>query len=182
MTTDTYYSLGKAYGNQKRYMQALLAFDSAEKLSPFDMKIKYQLGVVYQKIGNYQLSTNYLQQFMVQYTNDFLANFMIGENYMNIEDYENAIMFFEKANEISENNYKSYYLLGRSYLQLDDIENAAVNIKISTRLNQDYGQSHFELAKLYVRMNKINEASKLANHLYMLDRDLFFEIEKYINN
>ena len=55
---ELFFEIGIAYGGQKKYLQAMHAFQNALNYSLDDPVLHYQLGVVYQALSIYDLAIN----------------------------------------------------------------------------------------------------------------------------
>ena len=89
---------------------------------------RFSAGASYLKLGNYQNSINYLDQFS---SSDLLvqarAYSLIGDAYVELEDFENAIYYFEKASSENPNQFftPSYLLkLALVYEEVSDLKSA----------------------------------------------------------
>ena len=109
---DMHYELALIFGNQGKYMSALLAFHEALKLSPYDLEIKYQLGVAYKELGIYDQATHYFEEYIYQNKKDAIAFFLLGSCYLEMYDYLAALLVFQKSNILIPNDHRILYNIG----------------------------------------------------------------------
>ena len=165
------------YASVGNYMQALIAFKNAYKKDSNDHEIIYQIAVCYKQLEMYSDARTYLDLFIFEFPNDYIAHFLMGELYFLDSSFLNAKQHFEKSLSINSNDYLSLYYLGVCNFENEDYINAAKYFKRSIKINPDYAQSHFYLAIAYNILGKTREVKKEMNIIYMLDQVLHNDLK-----
>ena len=172
---DVYYNLAMSYAYIGNYMQALLGFQNAYKLNS-DNELIFQIAMCYKEMEIYTQAIEYMNLFMDESDDSYIAHYFIGELYFLINAYDKAELHFNKSLLLNPQDYLSFYYLGRCYLEKEDYMSAAKYFKKSIKIEPDDPNIHYNLALAYDALGKKREVKKQMNIIYMLDQSLYNEL------
>ncbi len=113
------FNAGLCYMELRRYDRALEKLEKAKSLSGDNSDIRYQLGICYQRVGNFsEAINNYAESLALDTVNHLdvaMVSFHIGECYLGIREYDEAIKHLEKAKSKEEDRGVVYLKLGLCY-------------------------------------------------------------------
>jgi len=171
--------LGKYYGTNKKYAEAINLFKKAESLDSNNISCLFKLSVAYLKNGFTEEALTYANRIiaLVPYDSSSFYYRLKAEIMLSKGDYLAAKKIFEKVVEINPNDAHGWYNLGIIYINKNDQENASKNLLKALELDPKFG----ECRKVYIRflagMSKFDEALKQCELLR--DEDPF-EADNYV--
>ena len=67
-------------------------FQEALHLQPDDVEIKYQLGVAFMEVRDFNIAAQYFEEYITHNFTDEIAFFLLGKCYFDIGDYPAAFL------------------------------------------------------------------------------------------
>jgi tetratricopeptide (TPR) repeat protein len=120
----TYFGLGQAYFNMKRYNDAISELNRAETLAakeadPEAEKARVHIvrGAAYYRNSNFSEAINDLQGAVRYNTSDWTLLFMLGASYFNLNRTDEAIQILERAVTMKPGEAAIGDILGKAYLR-----------------------------------------------------------------
>jgi len=170
----TYYGLGQAYFNMKRYNDAIFELNRAEQLTakeknPEAEKTKVYIlrGTAYYRTNNFSKAVDDLQRGIYSNSSDWMVFFMLGASYFNLNRTDEAIQTLEKAINLKPGEALTGDILGKAYLRKGVQElsekryQAAVQMLLKAKTyNSNNGYVSYNLAEAYLFEKRYTEAEK----------------------
>ncbi|MGA9813356.1 MAG: tetratricopeptide repeat protein [Terriglobales bacterium] len=161
---DTAYYLGYAYFKQGKLASAEKWLKQASRLTPYDARVPYQLGLVYRKQGRAQEATNSLA------LSEKLRQRDSNQSRLRMECRQKLDQgLHEEARSICEqlydpNDADKLTELGTIYGQYGDLQAALKPLRRAAELAPQSPQMQYNLALTYYRLNQFEPARQaLAN-------------------
>lgn len=154
--TEAYQDRGKAYLDDKRYTEAVAAFqkaitldadlgDSAEASDSGNTYVYVHLGAAYIGMKAYQEAIEALQYAIAQDADLVDAHYNLGYAYVEQGAYDKAVPHLERAIAIAPHLKRAHYNLARAYRETGNLEAATNAVTETLRLDANYQPAH-ELA------------------------------------
>ena len=154
--TEAYQDRGKAYLDDKRYTEAVAAFqkaitlgadlgDSSEASDSGNTYVYVHLGAAYIGMKAYQEAIEALQYAIAQDADLVDAHYNLGYAYVEQGAYDKAVPHLERAITIAPHLKRAHYHLARAYRETGNLEAATNAVTETLRLDADYRPAH-ELA------------------------------------
>ena len=170
----TYFGLGQAYFNMKRYGDAISAFDKAEMLvakenNPEAEKSKVNIfrGTAYYVTGKFSEAVKDLHEAIQANSSDWTMFFMLGASYFNLNRTDEAVQTLEKAAAMKPGEAAVGDILGKAYLKkgvqaLSDkrYRDAVQNLLKAKTYDPNNGYVNYNLGESYVFEKRYAEAEK----------------------
>ena len=156
-------SKGNEYINQKKYLEAIDAFNKALDTEPITPEAYYSQAICYKRMKNYfearltlemAMTMKESAEFMVE-----MANIEIAEN-----NYTKAKSWLLKAIEIDPENDIAYQHLARVYYVSDELDKSIKAYESSLKLNPSNRGARSILIQLYLHEKK--DALAVQRHLH----------------
>ena len=186
-----HYRLGFAYKENKDYDNAVLYFNKAKELNPYNSiyqdeityisNIEMLKGKEFYDLKDYQLALEHFNKALEYDPINSAAMFRIGNIYYTIKDYLEAANFLERGIKINEKNYKVFYMLGKCYVALNEPEKALLFFDKSLGINPNYLNAIFEKAKINQFMSNIDESMDYLNEIIAIDKSYYRAYELLID-
>ena len=129
-----HYRLGFAHKENKDYENAVLNFNKARELNPYNSlykdeieniaKIEILKGKEAYDVKDYQTALEYFNKALSYDPENTSAMFRIGNIYYAIKDYGKAAEILERGIELQPKNYKVLYMIAKCYIAIDDSDKA----------------------------------------------------------
>ncbi len=136
--SSAYYLLGNAYGAQRNYGQAILAFKCAMALNPRDTNAYNNLGMAYFAQKEYEQAVVVYQQAIGLNPQEAMVYSNLGNIYYAQKNYEQAIMAYEQAIELNPNLKQAYANRGEVYRSTKRYEEALKDFDRAIEIDPEY--------------------------------------------
>jgi tetratricopeptide (TPR) repeat protein len=170
----TYFGLGQAYFNMKRYNDAISALDRAEPLAAKEenpeaekTKVNIVRGTAYYRTNNYSSAVNDLREAIRPGSSDWALYFMLGASLFNLNRTEEAIQILEKAVAMKPGEAAVGDILGKAYLKKgiqalsEKRYQEAVQALLKAKTHDSgNGYVNYNLAEAYLFEKRYGEAEK----------------------
>ncbi len=190
--TETYHDKGKAYLDNKRYTEAVTAFQQAITLdadlgdnpqkSPLEnTHIHAHLGAAYMGMKAYQNAIDALQNAIALDSDLVDAHYNLGHAYIEQGHSDKAIPHLERAIAISPNLKGAHYNLARAHRASGNLEAATHAVTETLRIDPNYQpahelantikQAHYNRGITYLNDERYSEAVTAFQSAITLDSD-----------
>ncbi len=178
-----YYRLGFAHKENKDYENAVLNFNKARELNPYNSlykdeieniaKIEILKGKEAYDVKDYQTALEYFNKALSYDPENTSAMFRIGNIYYAIKDYGKAAEILERGIELQPKNYKVLYMIAKCYIAIDDSDKALSFLDKAIFVKSDYTKAIFEKAKVYKSKGDLDKTKSILNDIITLDEGYY---------
>ena len=186
-----YYRLGYAYKENKDYDNAIINFNKAKELNPYNLKYQDEIryisniemlkGKEFYDLKDYQMALEHFNKALEYDPVNSAAMFRIGNIYYAIKDYLKAADILEQGLLINRSNYKVLYMISKCYVALNEIDKALSYLDKTIEVKPDYLNAYFEKAKLYKSQSDIDMAIKYLNDIINMNDSYYKAYELLID-
>lgn len=136
-----------------------------------DSGIFYNLGIVYEKMKNYEKAKEaYLSA--IKLDNKFYdAIYNLGLVYSQLGEYDNAIEEFNKVLNEDSNDSNTYFNIGLAYLKKNDYINAIDNFQKTIDINDNDLYAHFYLGNIFKDLGDLDSAKEKFKKVISISQD-----------
>lgn len=168
----TYFGLGQAYFNMKRYNEAISSLNRAELMAakennPESEKVKVYIirGTAYYRTNNFSEAVNDLREAVRSSSTDWTLVFMLGASYFNLNHTDEAIQALEKAialkpgeSSVGDILGKAYFKKGIQALSEKQYQDAIQTLRRAKTYDSTNGYINYNLAEAYLFEKRYAEA------------------------
>ena len=145
----THFNLAIHFYNQRETLKAIQAYRKVIELDPNYVEAYNNLGVIYQKIGDFDRAFEaYHRSIAINPRYEKAHNNLGILLYLNGR-YEEAREAFQKALAINSNSIESYLNLGILYKKQGQTEKAMESYQKALAINPFHGETHYNIGLLY---------------------------------
>ena len=127
--------LGRSHYREKRYQQALQAFQKALELNPGLTEMYLPIAQVQKLLDQGEAAVQSYQTFLSKYPDDFEARFLLGRLYRRLNQNESAMKEWLRAETLNPNDPHLAQDLGDLYLELGNLKEARKRLLRGDREN-----------------------------------------------
>ena len=190
--TEAYHDRGKVYLDERRYTEAVTAFqnalnfdtdleDSQQVFHTENTHIHVHLGAAYIGMKAYQNAIDALENAIALEPDLVDAHYHLGHAYVEQGAYDKAIPHLERAIAIAPNLKRGHYNLARAYQESGNLEAATHTVTETLRLDSNYQpahkladtikQAHYNRGITYLNDARYSEALTAFQNAITLDSD-----------
>lgn len=138
---------------------------------PQDDGIFYNLGIVYEKLKNYQKAKDaYLKS--LEITPDSIdSTYNLGLVYIELKEFGSAIDCFEYILTEDSEDSNSYFNLGLIYFKKKDYIKAIENFQMTIDINDEDIYAHFYIGNIFKELGDLDSAKEKFNKVLELSPD-----------
>lgn len=125
----------------KRYDAAARSFERAVKLKPDATELYYNLGNLYNAMGQYKLAIPYFEKLLKDNPLDKEALFSIGFSYFSLNEFQRSAEMFERYLALDPADEDAHGFLGASYYALGREDEAMEEFKKSGQQAEEASQA-----------------------------------------
>ena len=173
---EAYGDRGKAYLDDKRYTEAVAAFekaislaadlgDNAQASGSENTHVYVHLGAAYIGLKAYQEAIGALQHAIAQDADLVDAHYNLGYAYVEQGAYDEAVPHLERAIAIAPHLKRAHYNLARAHKETGNLEAATNAVTETLRLDADYQPAH-ELADTIKQVHYNSGVTHLNDERY----------------
>jgi len=158
-------ALGEAYMTQGNHRAALRELDNAQKITPNDPFLQYDLGLVYMALEKYDQAEIHLKK-AIEIKSDYTAAMnSLGAVLMKQKRWDAAISFFKRTADSLLYTTPHYPLsnMGWAYLGKKDYMRAETSFKKALKAKPDFINAIHGLATTYLSTGQVQRSQKLLN-------------------
>ncbi len=152
---------GVGYAQQRRYPEAVEAFERAAAIDPTNAQAFFNLAMVHMEMHKYDRAKEDLQRAISVDDANAVYHEKLGVVAMRLEDWNGAKQAFEKAIEKNPNLFKAYFRLARVLEKLDDDQGALERYTQAIEKGPRFVQAYVALGRLYADLGYLDEAAQV---------------------
>ncbi len=152
---------GVAYAQQRRYPEAVEAFERAGAIDPTNAQAFFNLAMVHMEMRKYERAKEDLQRAISADDSNATYHEKLGVVLMHLKDWNGAKQAFEKAIEKNPNLFKAYFRLARVLEKLDDDQGALERYTQAIEKGPRFVQAYVALGRLYADLGYLDEAARV---------------------
>jgi len=162
-----YYSLGRAYNNLGRHLEATVVLNKAVRLNPDLPSAYFTLGDSYEELGERERSIAAFEEAVKTYRRaikldpgDKVAHEFLAHSYERLGRYEEALEAYKQAIAIEPNDPGNHSSLGGVYKQLGLYEEAIEAYRQAIKIDPNYNhaRAYSYLSSAYRELGRHEEA------------------------
>ncbi len=139
---EAYFGLGVAYKHVRNYDKAVESLEKAKKLSYFDYKIHYELGICYLINGCFCPAIKHLVNSIRLNPKNLEAQIQLGMAHEMIEEDDMALMIYQKIIETNPSFLRAYAQKAALYMNLGMYQESAQVFRKILKINPDYYRAY----------------------------------------
>ena len=154
-----YLNLGVMLFRSGRLEEAKRMLEQALAMRPKNNPLgHYNLGVVYNDLGNYEKAVAHLEEYLKGNSRDAQANNEMGTVYLRMGSLDKAVSYFKRALETSPGFAPAHAGLADTFLRKEMIDEAVSEYKKALSLDPDLSKARIRLAEAYFKKGMAREA------------------------
>jgi tetratricopeptide (TPR) repeat protein len=157
---DKLFLKGNKLYSEKKYDEAVQAYNEALELSQSQWGFYFNLGLTYKKSEKEEDAVATFLKALEMNPESYSINKELGQLFAKKEDYEEAKKYYAKATEISDDDPDAFYNLGVCLTNLKDQEGALAAFLKTIEFKEDYADAYYQIGTLYINKNNVEEAIK----------------------
>jgi tetratricopeptide (TPR) repeat protein len=156
--SDKLFLKGNALYQDKKYEEALIAYQEAIARSDTQWGYHLNLGLTYKKLEKKDEAKTAFAKAVELNPDSYSANKEYGEALAKDGCFEEAKKYYQKAADLSPQDPDALYSLGACLSNLHETEAALAAFQKSIALKSDYADAYYQIGTLYINLNKKAEA------------------------
>ncbi|MES0337968.1 MAG: tetratricopeptide repeat protein [Candidatus Magnetobacterium sp. LHC-1] len=128
--------------------------------SPNKVRPQYDLGVFYERAGDYEKALLQYQRAIALNPNDSEAHYNMGNVYQRQGDFDAAIKHYQAALKLKPDYLEAHNNLGNIWFRQENYQQAIAEYQAVIKLNPDYAEAHNNLGSVYGILGRDDEAIK----------------------
>ena len=134
--TQLHLAVGSLYMNQRKYPEALAAFQAELKNDAYSVAARARMGEAHYVLGNVAEADKILKEAIAINASTPEPHKTLGQVYFKRRNYRKSVEHFELALRLGLDDEDLYYHLGRSFRMLGNLEEAEKNLAIDRQLKE----------------------------------------------
>ena len=164
-------NMGAAYVVQKKYGQALTAYEEALKLDPDRIDALGSIAQVLALQGNQKAGFERVQQQLAKTKNKAEVYQLLGQLSMDQQDYENALSYLQKAVALKPDLFSAAHLIASTYMAQKKFDQAIAESEKIIQKNPRATQSYMLLGVLHDQKQQYDQANRYYKKVLELDKN-----------
>lgn len=152
--------LAFCYSKMENYDEAIKYYDCLRKLTPFDKKVYYELGVCEFNRQNFCKSIKYLIKAIKLHPEYYDAIYALAQAHEELEEFEMAEMIYLKIIHERPSYIMAYNRLSELYLKIGEFEKGIKILKEILFINPDFHRAYLAIAIAYDKLEDSKHAIK----------------------
>ncbi len=152
---------GVIAAQQKRFMDAVKAFESASAIDPQNDQVFWNMAIVHMEMRKYERARDDLQKAVAINPKSAGYQEKLGTVLIELKDWPGAKAAFEKAIQAEPGLFKAYYKLGQVLEQLDDQQNALRRYTEAIQKGPRFLEAYSALGRLYADLGYLDHAARV---------------------
>jgi arylsulfatase A-like enzyme/uncharacterized protein HemY len=155
---DAYFSLGNIYFKERRFKEAIPAFEQALERKPDDSFAVINIANSYQGLGKPEEAERFVIEYLKKGFSDSQLYFLLGTLNFVQKKYDQAIKYYDECISLNADSAASHNALAAIYLVKDDLAQAEDHIRRGQAINPQLTNLDYNRAQLLEKQGKIQEA------------------------
>ena len=166
-TIEQWLNTGKAYFEEERYEEALIAYEQVTRIDSSHAEAYYRIGNALRKL-------NHPIQALVAYERAIFLNPDYADAYIGqgdiyyADDPDKALTYYQKATSVDRKNARGYYKMGKAFNRLKKYELALDAYKDAINFSPYLYNAHYAKANLLKHFKRYDEALATYNQIIKL--------------
>jgi tetratricopeptide (TPR) repeat protein len=152
---------GVIAAQQKRYMEAIKAFESAAAIDGQNDQVYWNQAIVHMEMRKFERARDDLQKAVAIKPTSAGYQEKLGTVLMELKDWEGAKRAFQEAIENEPGLFKAYYKLGQVLERLDDQQGALQRYTESVQKGPRFLEGYSALGRLYADLGYLDHATQV---------------------
>lgn len=149
----------------------LTIYKDTLKYSPFNVRVRNNLGLVYKNMGEYEKAVKEFEK-AIKLKHDYVRGYHnLGVVYFEQKKYEQAIGYYNKAIEIDPGYADSYASLGGVYFLQKRYDEAIQECRKAITLRENNAEAYNNLGAVYSSRNEYNKATECFERAIEINPD-----------
>jgi tetratricopeptide (TPR) repeat protein len=153
LDADAHYQLGRRFFEEKRYREAIGAFQKALKIQPSHYKARYYAGLVHEGENDsegakleYQAAIRIVEELKIRYAWPFTD---LGKLQVNDGDYERGVGWLYRATRNDPRSPHAWYHYAKALFQKEPNFEVKEALQVAISLDPGYSEAYYLLARFY---------------------------------
>jgi arylsulfatase A-like enzyme/Tfp pilus assembly protein PilF len=157
---DAYFTLGNIYFKERKFKDALAAFQKALEKKPDDSFTVINIANSYIGLGKAEEAEKFVLAFLQKGFQDSQFYHLLGTLKYSQKKYDESIAYFTKCLSVNSESAASHNSLGAIYLVKGDLARAEEHFRESFAINPKLHNLHFNWAQLYEKKGDLAKAAE----------------------
>ncbi len=170
---------GNELFGEKRYDEALMAFEQFLEKNPNAYQVRLNIADCYREKGDYEKVIEECNLILEKISKDdpmgkeiaAKAQASIGECYLLKEDFENAQSYFKLSIETYPENELIAYNIGEIYFSNQKLDEAMKYFDLATQIKPDWSDAYYKLGLVYLNKADYEKAKENLKKFLTLEPD-----------
>ena len=154
-SAEVYYNIGYIKTTQRRYEEAIVAFQKATQLDRLFAKAYEAMGRAYKQLGQIEEAQRCFQE--------------AADIYMGKEKMQDAEEVLNEILEISPDSVNVFNSLGVLYRRKGDLKTALTHYQKALKVHPNVPHIYYNIGRLYFDMKQVEEAKSYFNRALKID-------------
>ncbi|NBC83624.1 MAG: tetratricopeptide repeat protein [Bacteroidetes bacterium] len=163
-------SLGQVQMENKKYDEALEAFDFAISINPMYTTPLQNKAMLFMRRLNFPKAIQVLEEVLPIDQNNTMVYNQLGECYKNLNELSGALRCYKTAASIDETNADAWYGIGMVLFQQNKYKDSTRYIQKALTYDRDNADYWFSLGDAYKKLNKTEKAINAYNNVTNIDQ------------
>ena len=178
-TTFELLDQGNDLFSEKKYDEALLAFQQFLEKNPHAYQVRLNIADCYREKGEYEKAIEECNAILGQISQDdpmgkeiiAKAQASIGECYLKQEDFENAQKYFTLSIEAYPDNEFIAYNIGEIFFSNQKLDEALKYFELAAQIKPDWSDAYYKLGLVYLNKADYEKAKEHLKKFLTLEPD-----------
>lgn len=168
---DKIFLKGNKLLEEKKYDEAVAAFQEAIALAPASWGYHFNLGLAYKKLDKPGEALTSFRKAVELNAESYSANKELGEALAKGDAFKEAVPYYEKAVALSPDDPDAHFNLGACLMNEGRSDEALTGFLKTIELNPDYVDAYYQIGTIYIGQNKSAEAIEALEKFIALAPD-----------
>lgn len=152
---------GVVAAQQKRFLEATQALESAGAIDPQNDQVFWNLAIVHMEMRKFERARDDLQKAIAINAESAGYQEKLGTVLMELEDWNGAKAAFTKAIELEPGLFKAYYKLAQVDERLDDQQSALQHYTEAVKKGPRFLEAYSSLGRLYADLGYLDQSTQV---------------------
>jgi arylsulfatase A-like enzyme/Flp pilus assembly protein TadD len=158
---DAHFALGNLYLRQRKFTDAIAAFQKALELKPDDSFAVINVASAYQSMGRIDDAERFVLDYLKTGFQDSQLLFLLGNMNYRRKDFDKAIGYLEQCLAQNPQSASAHNGLAAIYITRDDLAKAEEHLNAALAIIPRLQSLRYNMAQLREKQNRLTEAADL---------------------